>query len=194
MVIFEIKDIGIEKCKKYMYVKRFIKAKFLFIRVMYNLNNVLCFFKGNYYLKLGYSEDFRKHYFTRPSEITNWYRSADTEMAELLASDAKHFIPGIVRLERKWMKVCLSLLIIGLNVSQYEVDHCAITLTPTELPYIGEAYPGVFVAVGCHGYAAKSSDEIGRLLAVLASEGRWDCSEFSADMFQCRYLNSKSTL
>jgi len=92
-----------------------------------------------------------------------------------LANDAKIFIPS-------------------LNSSQFEVDHCVITLTPTELPYIDEVSPGIFLAVGCHGYAAKSSDEIGRLLAVLASEGKWDCTEFSADSFRCRYVTQKSRL
>ena len=42
--------------------------------------------------------------------------------------------------------------------------------TPTRLPYIGgvEGRPGLTVCAGGNGYAAKSSDELGRIAAASA--------------------------
>jgi len=40
-------------------------------------------------------------------------------------------------------------------------------------PFVGEISENVFVACGGCGYAAKSSDEIGRLAAHLSHAGEW---------------------
>lgn len=50
---------------------------------------------------------------------------------------------------------------------------CAVTSTPTGYPYLGPVSDRVFVAAGGNGSAAKSSDEIGRLGAIIASEQPW---------------------
>ena len=44
-------------------------------------------------------------------------------------------------------------------------------------PYIDEIIPGLILAAGGCGYAAKSCDEIGRIAAKLCTTGKWTCSE-----------------
>ena len=46
-------------------------------------------------------------------------------------------------------------------------------------PYIEEVYPGFVLATGGCGYAAKGSDEIGRIAAKLCTKGEWTCPEIS---------------
>jgi len=54
---------------------------------------------------------------------------------------------------------------------------CVITESASAMPVIAQAgHPGVVVATGCSGAAAKSCDEIGRIAAVLAVHGEWDSS------------------
>ena len=40
-------------------------------------------------------------------------------------------------------------------------------------PYVEEIYPGFVLACGGCGYAAKGSDEIGRIAAKLCTKGEW---------------------
>ncbi len=47
----------------------------------------------------------------------------------------------------------------------YRFDQCAVGLTPTTQLYVDMVTPGLGVALGGCGYAAKSSDEIGRMAA-----------------------------
>ena len=61
---------------------------------------------------------------------------------------------------------------------------CILTYTPHGLPMVdavGEE--GVFVAVGGCGGAAKSSDEIGRMAALLVQHGAW-AHDFDASLFR----------
>jgi sarcosine oxidase / L-pipecolate oxidase len=67
-------------------------------------------------------------------------------------------------------------LIPGLAPLHVLSDACATCNTPGRRPYIGPVGPNLFVATGGNGFAAKSSDEIGRLGAVcaLATDGEWE--------------------
>ena len=47
----------------------------------------------------------------------------------------------------------------------YKFDYCVIGVTPTGQLYIDTVAPGLGVALGGCGYAAKSSDEAGRIAA-----------------------------
>ncbi len=51
---------------------------------------------------------------------------------------------------------------------------CAVSKTPTELPYIDMVDERIGVATGGNGLAAKSGDEIGRLGALTLLEATWD--------------------
>ena len=68
---------------------------------------------------------------------------------------------------------------------------CAVSFTAHGRPYI-DAVDGdrtaatarVFVAAGGCGAAAKSSDEIGRLAALLVWNGRWGSSDLDPKLFR----------
>jgi sarcosine oxidase len=65
-------------------------------------------------------------------------------------------------------------LIPGLAVEGWERKACVITYTDHGYPYIDALIPGkLYVGVGGNGAAAKSSNEIGRIAALLASQGEW---------------------
>ncbi len=55
-----------------------------------------------------------------------------------------------------------------------ELKPCVISRTATESPYIGEIEDGLFVAHGCNGYSAMSSDAQGRQGAKLLATGKFD--------------------
>ena len=62
---------------------------------------------------------------------------------------------------------------------------CAITRTSNKHPIIDALDDGqVFVATGGNGSAAKSSDEIGRLVAKLAIDGSLDDEFFKESDFR----------
>jgi glycine/D-amino acid oxidase-like deaminating enzyme len=66
-------------------------------------------------------------------------------------------------------------LLPGLAVTSVRGDSCVTSNTPGKLaPFLDTLAPGLVLAAGGCGHAAMGSDEIGRLAAVLALEGRWD--------------------
>ena len=62
--------------------------------------------------------------------------------------------------------------------------------TPTNLPYIDTVHAQLGVAIGGNGYAAKSSDELGRLAADMMA-GRWN-SELSRDLFKLQFARDNT--
>merc|ERR1719161_3021364 len=57
-------------------------------------------------------------------------------------------------------------------------DACASDKTPSSQAYVGLLREGLCVATGGNGYAAKSSDELGRLAAcAVVSEDGWGRDE-----------------
>ena len=60
---------------------------------------------------------------------------------------------------------------------------CLIPDTPTKLPYLEIVEPGLVMAVGGNGYAAKSADAIGALAAGLVRNGEWTDADLDARSF-----------
>ena len=66
-------------------------------------------------------------------------------------------------------------------------DRCVIPKTPTSRPYVHKFDEALGCCVGCNGYAAKSSDELGRLAQRMmlgdVPPGDWDGADIPADAF-----------
>jgi glycine/D-amino acid oxidase-like deaminating enzyme len=61
----------------------------------------------------------------------------------------------------------------GLQAVAWSTKPCLIPDTPTKLPYLQIVEPGLVMAVGTNGYAAKSADAIGAIAAGLVINGEW---------------------
>lgn len=61
----------------------------------------------------------------------------------------------------------------NLKVRSYQRKPCVLTFTQGEFPIIKQLANRIFVATGGNGAAAKSSNEIGRLAALLTLEMAW---------------------
>jgi len=112
---------------------------------------------GKFYLKLGHHDNFERNIETA-EEMLEWYKSeeGDTEAVSELADFLKSFIKD-------------------LTVKEVTGGCCVTSNTVTKTaPYIEEVAEDLVVAAGGCGYAASRSDEIGRIAAVLAVEGKWD--------------------
>ncbi|HZX55370.1 MAG TPA: FAD-dependent oxidoreductase [Ilumatobacteraceae bacterium] len=72
----------------------------------------------------------------------------------------------------------------GLRVESWMTKPCLVPETPTMLPYLEVIEPGLVMAVGTNGYAAKSADAIGALAAGLVRNGRWTDAELDEDLFK----------
>jgi sarcosine oxidase len=64
-------------------------------------------------------------------------------------------------------------LVRGLEVRRWSAKPCMNTYTAHGYPYVDQLDAGLFVCTGGCGSAAKSSDEIGRMGALLAQHGAW---------------------
>jgi len=72
----------------------------------------------------------------------------------------------------------------GLRVESWLTKPCLVPETPTKLPYVEIVEPGLVMAVGTNGYAAKSADAIGALAAGLVRNGRWTDEDLDEDSFR----------
>ena len=112
---------------------------------------------GKIYLKLGHGDHFEADVNTI-KELDAWYSTGkgNPDAVESLAAFIKTLIPN-------------------LKVEEVIGGCCVTSKTPTKnAPYIDEVVPGLFVAAGGCGYAAKSCDEIGRVAAGFAVQEVWD--------------------
>ena len=62
----------------------------------------------------------------------------------------------------------------GVKVLSYHGDSCVVDVAPSNRPYIDRVHNQLGGAIAGNGYAAKSSDEIGRLAVELLIGGQWD--------------------
>lgn len=86
-------------------------------------------------------------------ELIRWFRSdGDPDEADALAA-------------------CVASLLPGHSVRSMATSPCVLTTTPSGYPVIDWLEPGLAVAIGGNGSAAKSSDELGRLAAQLVTDG-----------------------
>ncbi len=88
----------------------------------------------------------------------------------------------------KILKSSVHNMIRDLKAVNYESVPCLLTYTDHGNPYIDKLDNGIYVATGGNGAAAKSSDEIGRLGAMLCATDQWD-SELNQDNFRCVYMS-----
>jgi sarcosine oxidase len=121
---------------------------------------------GKYYIKIG--GDPSDVNIGSESDVRAWFRgdanrAAADHMAGLLARAMPSFTPASL----KW-------------------SPCVTAFTRHGYPYIGFASSDrVAVLTGGNGAAAKSSDEIGRLGALLLQDGQLDAPEYDTDFAVC---------
>ncbi len=123
---------------------------------------------GDWYLKMGCNlpEDI---VFERLEDVQAWFRSGDSD----------RFIPRLAQ--------ALRALLPDLAVEAYLTKRCIISRTAHGRPYIGETdQAGLFVAGGCNGTSAMSSDAIGSVAAQLMTQGRLPAG-YPADAFELVY-------
>jgi glycine/D-amino acid oxidase-like deaminating enzyme len=83
-----------------------------------------------------------------------------------------------------WLHGLLVGVLPGLHAEGWSTKPCLIPDTPTKLPYLEIIEPGLVMAVGSNGYAAKSADAIGALAAGLVVNGRWTDTELDEQSFR----------
>ena len=121
---------------------------------------------GHYYAKIGVDRD------------------PDAEKTSLEA--IRHFFQSGGHARRsEELRALIEATLPGVSFEGGLAKPCILTYTPHSLPMVDAVdEAGVFVAVGGCGGAAKSSDEIGRMAALLARHGLWrhdlDASLFRA--------------
>ncbi|XP_053406358.1 uncharacterized protein LOC123565378 [Mercenaria mercenaria] len=101
------------------------------------------------------------------AEVKQWFEKGDSNIAEHVTNFSASLFNGI-------------------TFSSCKSDSSVITKTPTTHPYIDMVHAQLGVAIGGNGYAAKSSDEIGRL-AVSMMTDNWD-SKLPRHVFKLKYL------
>lgn len=119
---------------------------------------------GNSYLKIGGTLK-QPRYLYEPQEFREWFHSPG-DPHELAA-----------------LREVLLTLLPGLRVEAFASKPCVVTYTTHERPYVAclEA-DWLYVAAGGCGSAAKSSNEIGRMAALLVEKGQW-AYELPAEWF-----------
>ena len=83
-----------------------------------------------------------------------------------------------------WLHGLLVGALPGLHAEGWSTKPCLIPDTPTKLPYLEIIEPGLVMAVGSNGYAAKSADAIGALAAGLVVNGCWTDPELDEQSFK----------
>ncbi|HET7035656.1 MAG TPA: FAD-dependent oxidoreductase [Thermomicrobiaceae bacterium] len=118
---------------------------------------------GRWYIKLGTGEF--EHRLDTLDELVAWFQRPGAEQ------------------DRDALHQTLLGLIPELAGAPIHTDTCAVTATVSGYPYVDLIENGrIGIAVGGNGQAAKSSDEIGRLAAVLVLTGKWG-DDLPADAF-----------
>lgn len=74
----------------------------------------------------------------------------------------------------------------GLTVTAFDSKPCVVTYTAHDRPYIAQVDEAIYVATGGCGAAAKSSNELGRIGALLVEHGGWHY-DLPAELFAARY-------
>jgi len=110
---------------------------------------------GRYIMKLGLNQKLDLN-LNDYSDLVKWFNAGDySEYAPVLVRERNRLFPEV-----KFLNSVLK--------------PCVISRTVTENPYIEEIAKGLFVAVGCNGYSAMSSDAQGRQAAALVTNGIFD--------------------
>ncbi len=118
---------------------------------------------GRVYLKIGGEMDAVPG--AEPEAVVRWFNA------------------GGSRDEIDALRTTLRQLLPGAEIRSWDSRPCVISDTPTGHPYLAFAREGIAVALGGNGSAAKSSDELGRLAALLVSRGEWTDADLPASEF-----------
>lgn len=109
---------------------------------------------GKIYVKLG-GTFHDPGWFESPDDLQVWFHSdGHLDRADALKDVLLSFIPN-------------------LQAVSFHSRPCVTTYPSHDHPFIGELEAGLFVAAGGCGSAAKSSNEIGRIAALLVEKGEW---------------------
>lgn len=112
---------------------------------------------GNYYLKIGGGYAHPMTTIDTPAELRGWFQAGGSQA------------------EAEALKAVLSNLIVDLRVQAFHRKPCVTAYTPQGYPFIDTlADDQLYVAVGGCGAAAKSSNELGRVAAMLVVNNAWD--------------------
>lgn len=103
--------------------------------------------------------------------------------AENQADIAAWFRAGGSEAEARALQEVLVALLPDAEITAWDHKPCVVTNTPSGLPFIDVVDEGVVIALGACGAGAKSSDEIGRLAAELATSG-WTDDVLPRDAFR----------
>lgn len=122
---------------------------------------------GKTYLKIG-GTLHTPLYLYSADEVRAWFQS-DGNPAEVAA-----------------LHEVLLAMVPGLDAASFGSKPCVVTYTAHDRPYIDQVAEAIYVAAGGCGAAAKSSNEIGRIGALLVEQGRWTY-DLPADLFAARY-------
>lgn len=118
---------------------------------------------GNFYLKMGANIP-NDMYFNSLKEIQGWFKNDNKENNRPVLEKALHSIlPAI-------------------SIEEVREKHCIVCYTAHNKPYIGQIEKGLFVAAGGNGYAAMSSDTLGKIAATVLLEEQFP-PDFSANDF-----------
>jgi sarcosine oxidase len=110
---------------------------------------------GSYVLKMGMNQKLDLN-LDDQSAMNDWFTGdGQRAFAPILERELTKLFPTVSFLET-------------------ELKKCVISRTATENPYIGEVDTGLYVAHGCNGYSAMSSDAQGRQAASLMISGSFD--------------------
>ncbi|MBW9071557.1 NAD(P)/FAD-dependent oxidoreductase [Agrobacterium deltaense] len=117
---------------------------------------------GKFYLKIGGDPDDKR--LGSDPEIREWFRSGGRESV------------------RDHLSEIVGSLVPSIDLSRVSMAACVVSKTQSGYPAIGfTASPKIAVMTGGNGTAAKSSDEIGRLGALLLRDGEIADGAFSTD-------------
>ena len=121
---------------------------------------------GTFYIKIG--GDPSDINLASENDVRAWFRGdANHFAADHMAERLKRVMPSFVPAALKW-------------------SPCVTTFTRHGYPYIGfTGSDRIAVLTGGNGAAAKSSDEIGRLGALLLENGLLDAPEYETDFAVC---------
>ncbi|HSN08209.1 MAG TPA: FAD-dependent oxidoreductase, partial [Hanamia sp.] len=119
---------------------------------------------GNFYLKMGANLPNDIHFTSLP-EVQEWFKN------------------GHKKDNRPVLEKALKSILPNLLIEEIHEKKCIVCYTQHGKPYIGPIEKGLFVAAGGNGYAAMSSDALGKIAATVLLENRFP-AEFSAKDFE----------
>lgn len=89
--------------------------------------------------------------------------------------------------EAEALREALFAMIPDLTAMTLQTKPCVVTYTAHERPYVDQIDDRIFIAAGGCGSAAKSSNEIGRMGALLVEQGQW-AYDLPGENFVARYV------